>query len=664
MKITKFRSLMHPIGERLDLTFSDLCSMLQSTQKHSAIDNGPGWSPTTFAGNKRSKKFAEHCSAVVLDFDEPTESAAQLSSRWEKYVHAVYTTKSNNHDTLQRLRLVLPLSRPIAAGEYPRLWEAIAAHEPQCDPQCKDVSRFWFLPASNHPENATFIVRSSGVVLDPNESFTSPKIENAKIALASAPPGQRNATLNKIAYSLASSGIDATPELAAVARTIGLTHTEIAATLKSASTAPIRDGAFVRGDHAEIAEKIVEAQPNLAHDGLSFLRCENGVWNVMHNDEISAAIVAMAGAPVLSKSGASQLKINQSTITGATAIVVSKVRRDFSKATPGVTFKNCRLTVEYGRIVKTTVQPSDLEKFSLDIDYDDSAYGSRFNELLTNIFEKMYDPRLLRLQEFAGACLFSLATQFQKCLVLLGSGGNGKSQLITAIASAFPMGTASALPSESWGNDFRLAALVGRRLNCVNEMPTREAVGSERFKNVVTGEPLCIDVKYRDPIQVVFRAGHLFAANQLPITTDQSEGFFRRFMIVELTKRFDTAARVEREIGTEVARSERAAVVRWAVHGMARLLAQGGYTPDPVDDLRLAKWATESDSVKLYALELVTDGQALTQARALYRDYHDWARGGGMSPVSEVKFAHRMQAIGFEKRRFAEGVFYSCRRNS
>ena len=664
MKFTRFPSLLQPIGTIHEASFSGLCEMLAASIKNPVVENGAGWSAATFSGNKRSKKFCEFVYAIVLDFDDPVESAVQLSERWKNYQHAVYTTKSNNHDTLQRLRLILPLSTPIAAADYPRLWAAIAAHEKTCDIQCKDPSRFWFWPSSNHPENAKFIV-NEGDALDPTKDFVSPSIERAIATMADAPNGARNATLNKVAFALASNG-QSTNEIKAAltkaAKKIGLSERETEGTLQSATSAPLRSGAFTRGDHAEIAEKIIEQQPNIAHDGLSFFRCTSGVWSRISDDEIAASVLALAGSPVLSKNGASQLKINQSTIVGVTAIVASKTRRDFSKATPGVTFKDCRLTIKNGVIVSTKAHADDLEKFAVDFDYDENAYGSRFNELLTNIFEKMDDPRLLRLQEFAGACLFSQATQYQKCLVLLGSGGNGKSQLITAISSAFPALSVAALPAESWGSDFRLSALVGKRLNSVNEMPQKESVGSERFKNVVTGEPLCIDVKYRDPVTVALRAGHLFAANQLPITTDHTDGFFRRFLICELTKRFDNVAAPEREFGAEIARNEKQAVACWCVRGMARLLAQGGFTPDPSGEIRLAAWATESDSVKQYATELTDDGEPLTKARELYRDYYEWAREGGMSPVSEVKFAHRLKLCGYEKKRFTEGMFYRCRR--
>jgi hypothetical protein len=56
------------------------------------------------------------------------------------------------------------------------------------------------------------------------------------------------------------------------------------------------------------------------------------------------------------------------------------------------------------------------------------------------------DARILLLQEFFGASIGGLAPRFQKCLVLHGPGGNGKSQVLAVLEGLLPPNTVVHIP--------------------------------------------------------------------------------------------------------------------------------------------------------------------------------------------------------------------------
>jgi putative DNA primase/helicase len=561
----------------------------------------------------------------------------------------------------------------MTAAEFDRIWACVQAVEPTIDVATRDASRFWYWPGSQHPQYARCVIALGGRRIDPDADFVSQPLARAVAAIQAAPPGQRNHTLNSQAFAVARQ-LHATPAaleiLATAARAAGLDEREISRTIQSATTAVQRpqstDDAHVfdRGDHVEIADRIQAIMPPLAHDGLQFYAYDAGVWRALHVSQIAMTVQSLAGALVRSQSGAvRKLNMTSGMIDGVQKILAGRAYRDFSAAPAGVTFRNTRLAIHDGAVYQCQPTQDDLERHCVDFDYNPEADCPRFDRMITDIFGSMDDTRAMILQEFAGASLFVQATRYQRAVILLGSGGNGKSQLITAIGAAFPLSSVAALPAESWGNDFMLAGLVGKRINLVNEMPARESVASERFKNVITGERLQINVKYKDPVSSALIAGHLFAANSLPQTSDLSAGYFRRLIVISMDRRFDTAQEVDFDIGRHIAENERAGVAAWAVRGMQRLLAAGAYTHDDRSADVISDWETGSDSVRaFYVSELEPSTTTRMGARELYRDYSQWAREGGFQPVNERNFSQRMARCGVQKSTISGRMQYLVQR--
>lgn len=109
----------------------------------------PGWSPATFKGNRRAKDRVIDVHALVLDYDAGDTSLKDVARIFKGNLGAVHTTFSHT-PRHPRLRLILPLSRPVNAAEYDQLWQYA---QQRClphvvDAAARDASRFWFLPAN------------------------------------------------------------------------------------------------------------------------------------------------------------------------------------------------------------------------------------------------------------------------------------------------------------------------------------------------------------------------------------------------------------------------------------------------------------------------------------------------------------------------------------
>ncbi|WP_438042449.1 DUF5906 domain-containing protein [Sorangium sp. So ce128] len=191
------------------------------------------------------------------------------------------------------------------------------------------------------------------------------------------------------------------------------------------------------------------------------------------------------------------------------------------------------------------------------------------NEFLEGVFadcsEEEAAARTALLQEFVGACLIGDAVRYQRCLILYGEGGNGKSAVINLVRAMFPPGALASLPPQRWTERFALSALEAKLANFVSETPTGETLDGGAFKAVVTGDPVMAERKHRDPFEFRPVAGHMFSTNWPIAASDFSAGFWRRPMILPFARRFDTAP--ERKIAPEarVVEQELSGVVAWAL---------------------------------------------------------------------------------------------------
>ncbi len=129
----------------------------------------PGWSPAYFKDDRRKKQNVEKVFGLALDYDNawieltadgktekhplpPSElvSIEAAVGAWQGCQALVYTSYSHA-PCWPRFRLVVPFARPVSVTEYASIWRWAEKRLRACgqviDEQCKDPSRFWFIPA-------------------------------------------------------------------------------------------------------------------------------------------------------------------------------------------------------------------------------------------------------------------------------------------------------------------------------------------------------------------------------------------------------------------------------------------------------------------------------------------------------------------------------------
>lgn len=205
------------------------------------------------------------------------------------------------------------------------------------------------------------------------------------------------------------------------------------------------------------------------------------------------------------------------------------------------------------------------------------------------------------LQEAMAATLFGVGTSYFRVIMLHGLSNTGKSQILEIIGSLVPPEARSAVPPNDWADKFLPAQLSNKLLNLAGELSETKKIDGQRFKQVVDGSEITVQFKNQQPFECKMMATHWFASNHLPKTNDTSDGFNRRWLILDFRHRLQKSE-IIRNIGQLLVAEEREAIVAWAVQGLARLEKQTEYTL-PVSHIEVLQRVANSNNSVRYFME-------------------------------------------------------------
>ena len=280
---------------------------------------------------------------------------------------------------------------------------------------------------------------------------------------------------------------------------------------------------------------------------------------------------------------------------------------------------------------------SDAEKHYQPEPLPADSYFSRFLALsLPDEQERML------VQEYCGYTLLN-DVRFQVSQVWVGDGCNGKSVLLKIIERLHAKVGSIRLDALS---GFGLAPLVDASLLICSEAP-RRGIDEQTFKQIVSGDPVTVEYKFKDMFMYSPKAKLLVACNRFPHFSDDTNGVWRRVQIVRwgvnLTKEQQIANLEQLIIDTELKH-----VVDWCLEGLARLLKRGDFNEPPSVRSRKDAEKTNSNNVLAFVadsnlgISVVGD---LVLKEKVYEKYANYCSAHGLTAFHGTEFWKRMGQI-------------------
>ncbi|MBF0432570.1 MAG: hypothetical protein HQK83_14895, partial [Fibrobacteria bacterium] len=204
---------------------------------------------------------------------------------------------------------------------------------------------------------------------------------------------------------------------------------------------------------------------------------------------------------------------------------------------------------------------------ALSFDFDPTANCPEWKKVLDTIIP---DERLQKiLQEWFGYCLTS-DLRYQKFLILVGEGSNGKSVILLILTALLGEANVSSLPLEQFDARFQLYTTYGKMANIAPEIGHVDRVCEGLLKAYSAGDPIVFEKKWGDSFTGVPTAKLVFGTNQVPRFYDKSRGIWRRLLLLP----FDIVIpdeQQDKQLPKHLIQTELPGIFNWALEGLQRL---------------------------------------------------------------------------------------------
>ncbi len=247
------------------------------------------------------------------------------------------------------------------------------------------------------------------------------------------------------------------------------------------------------------------------------------------------------------------------------------------------------------------------------------------------------------LQEFSGYCLLK-DYPIHKAMMLVGTGCNGKSTFINLLKQFLGHKNCVSIPLQQLENNrFAASSLFGKLVNMFADLPSRALKETSLFK-MLTGEDLIpAERKFKDQFFFTNHAKQMFSCNQIPRSPDDSDAFFRRWIIINFPNQFLNNAdkNILKKLTTP---EELSGFLNFAIDGLRILLQQGDFSNSKsINEIR-EDYIRQSDSVGAFIMDCVKiKPEDYIEKKKLYTTYTDYCRQHNYPIVPENTFHRDLQ---------------------
>ena len=333
-------------------------------------------------------------------------------------------------------------------------------------------------------------------------------------------------------------------------------------------------------------------------------------------------------------------KLAQITDTeGQWRMQIQKEAKDLNANPYIINVKNGLFNVIDGTLSEHT--PEYLSTVQLAVNYTPGATCPRFIQYMN---ESLPADQVHLVQEMFGYFLIPV-NRAQKCFVIVGEAGAGKSVLLLVLNDIL-LGkeNVSNVTWQALNERFKTAELFGKLANIFADLPTKNIDDNGIFKALVGEDYLTVERKNKNPFSFQPYARLLFSCNTIPRNYgDKSEGFYRRLIIIRFTHAVPEAKRDPDLL--EKFRAEADGIFLWALEGLTRLMNNNfKFSVTDTNIQELQKYREDSNSVLSFVKECCEiDPGAEVVRTELYTQYKNYCTNCGLNPYSQKSFNNELE---------------------
>lgn len=300
----------------------------------------------------------------------------------------------------------------------------------------------------------------------------------------------------------------------------------------------------------------------------------------------------------------------------------------------------------------------DFLTYQLPFEYNPNAQAPDFCNFLSEVLPEKELQEILA--EYLGYIFIKNGVlKLEKVLLLYGTGANGKSVLFEIISALLGKNniTNYSLQSLTKQDGYQRAMIADKLLNYASEINGKLEVSF--FKQLASGEPVEARLPYGIPQLITDYARFIFNCNELPKETEQTNAFFRRFIILPFKKTIPPEKQ-NKKLAEQIISQELSGVFIWVLAGLKRLLQNQKFTESEIVRNEILQYEMESDSVLMFIEEFCYEA-SINQAETvsfIYQEYKSFCYENGYIACSIKMFSQRLIKKGITKRRTSQNTMF------
>ncbi|MFF2752770.1 phage/plasmid primase, P4 family [Psychrobacillus sp. NPDC058041] len=380
-----------------------------------------------------------------------------------------------------------------------------------------------------------------------------------------------------------------------------------------------------------LAEHIME-ENHFIYDGNFLYRYELGVYREVSDIVIRKRCIELLGNQFKKTYGDEVVHF----------IKLATYRKN-EAANASTTFINVKNGLLEWKIRK--LHPHSPEYFStiqLPIEYNPEAVSTNVDTFIRTVVPEDTIPMIY---EWFGYTMLPM-TRYEKAVMLIGEGSNGKSKFIELLEYFIGTENISNIPLQDLEhNRFKLAQINGKLVNTFADIPAKALEKSSIFKTIVSGDRTSAEFKGKDSFNFKPFARLMFSANELPRSADITNGFFRRWLIIPFDVKFGPGGiKADPYIMDKLTTAEElSGLLNYALEGLGRLEKQGQFSLNETTNNMLEQYKLDIDNVATFVDEQCTiSPEVKIEKKLLHSEYNNWCFKNGYKPITRTKFYSRI----------------------
>lgn len=354
--------------------------------------------------------------------------------------------------------------------------------------------------------------------------------------------------------------------------------------------------------------------------------------------------------------------------------VIDKIKRQTYSDLENFDVDSNLITVNNGILNLQTLEliphtPKHLSRVLLPVEYhkpthdsiEDNLRGTLFWKYLTASFTvdgKFREDDFNTILEIISSPIIKRHID-EKAFMFLGGGENGKSVCLGYIHSILGKDNVTAISLQDIAEDkYMMANLDGISANIFPDLEQHELRHTGKIKAITSNESIQVQKKHQQPFKLYPFCKLLFSCNRFPKVYDQSQGFFRRWIIIKWERDFENdPARIEylREKLDEN-QEEKNLVFSCLVNIANKLNNTGKFTHSKDWKTIQKEWNENADPIDAFDSEYIIDSTTFRTKRETYQFYKKIILNKGESPLGLGQFGKAFAEYHDEDRIKKDGI--------